>query len=346
MSKEADGDFGNAWLKTNYAGSGASARSANGAPTSWSCWSATTTTTAPSRSWRASSTATSRRAPPQRLLLEKGDIDIARNLSPKDLDALASNKRHQDRPATPKGTVYYFGLNQKNPNLAKPEVREALEVSGRLRRDRRHHRQGHRRGPPDLPAQGLPRRASTTSPTSSTSPRPRNCWPRPGYPNGFTVTMDVRNIQPITGIAAGRSRQTLAQAGIKLEIIPGDGKQTLTKYRARTHDIYIGQWGAGLSGPAHQCRDLRAQRRTMPTMPRRKTLAWRNAWDIPELTKLDRGRACSSATPPSAPRCTRTCRQSSAGPARSSSCSSRPRWRRSRSNVDGVDRSGPTSDST
>ena len=35
-------------------------------------------------------------------------------------------------------------------------------------------------------------------------------------------------------------QQTLGQAGIKLEIIPGDGKQTLTKYRARNHDIYIG----------------------------------------------------------------------------------------------------------
>ena len=29
--------------------------------------------------------------------------------------------------ATPKGTVYYFSLNMKNPILAKPEVREAFK---------------------------------------------------------------------------------------------------------------------------------------------------------------------------------------------------------------------------
>ena len=41
----------------------------------------------------------------------------------------------------------------------------------------------------------------------------------------------------------------MAQAGIKLEIIPGDGKQTLTKYRARQHDIYIGKWGPDYQDP-------------------------------------------------------------------------------------------------
>jgi peptide/nickel transport system substrate-binding protein len=61
----------------------------------------------------------------QRLLLEKGDVDIARNLGPQDLVALAQQGR-QDH-GTPKGTVYYLSLNQKNPNLAKPEVREAFK---------------------------------------------------------------------------------------------------------------------------------------------------------------------------------------------------------------------------
>ena len=91
MSKEAAGDMGYGWLKTNYAGSG---------PTKL-------------REWRASEIVTLERndnyfgekskltrviyrhvkeAATQRLLLEKGDIDIARNLSPQDLDALASNK--------------------------------------------------------------------------------------------------------------------------------------------------------------------------------------------------------------------------------------------------------------
>src|SRR5690606_15037317 len=62
----------------------------------------------------------------QRLLLEKGDVDIARNLNPEELTALSKNPDIAVDSA-PKGTVYYLGLNQKNPNLAKPEVRKALK---------------------------------------------------------------------------------------------------------------------------------------------------------------------------------------------------------------------------
>ena len=57
---------------------------------------------------------------------EKGDIDIARNLGSEELDAVSKNPDVKvDNGA--KGTLYYLGLNQKNPNLAKPEVREALK---------------------------------------------------------------------------------------------------------------------------------------------------------------------------------------------------------------------------
>ena len=36
-----------------------------------------------------------------------------------------------------------------------------------------------------------------------------------GLPDGFSVTMDVRNTQPVTGIAESM-QQTLAQAGVKM----------------------------------------------------------------------------------------------------------------------------------
>jgi ABC-type transport system substrate-binding protein len=59
-------------------------------------------------------------------MLEAGDIDVARNLEPGDLEAVSKNAELATTSA-PKGTVYYISLNQKNPNLAKPEVREALK---------------------------------------------------------------------------------------------------------------------------------------------------------------------------------------------------------------------------
>ena len=60
--------------------------------------------------------------------------------------------------------------------------------------------------------------------------------------------MDTRNTPDVTAIAQA-VQQTMALAGITLEIIPGDGGQTLEKYRARTHDIYIGNWGPDYQDP-------------------------------------------------------------------------------------------------
>jgi peptide/nickel transport system substrate-binding protein len=104
-----------------------------------------------------------------------------------------------------------------------------------------------------------------------------------GLKDGFNVTMDVRNTQPVTGIAES-IQQTVGQAGIKLEIIPGDGKQTLTKYRARNHDIYIGQWGQDYFDPNSNAQTF-ASNPDNSDEGKSKTLAWRNAWDVPELTK-------------------------------------------------------------
>ncbi len=103
-----------------------------------------------------------------------------------------------------------------------------------------------------------------------------------GYADGFTVTMDTRNTPEITAIAEA-IQQTMAQAGIKLELIPGDGQQTLTKYRARNHDIYIGRWGPDYQDP-HTNADTFARNPDNSDDAASKPLAWRNAWDIPEMT--------------------------------------------------------------
>src|SRR3546814_888170 len=96
--------------------------------------------------------------------------------------------------------------------------------------------------------------------------------------------MDTRNTSPIMEMAQA-IQATFAQAGIELEIIPGDGGQTLTKYRARNHDIYIGQWGPDYQDP-HTNADTFAANPDNSDDASAKPLAWRNAWDIPEMTKL------------------------------------------------------------
>jgi peptide/nickel transport system substrate-binding protein len=275
-----DNDFGNAWLKTGYAGSGAFKL----------------------REWRANEAVVLERndnyngdkaklariiyrnmkeSSAQRLALEAGDIDVARNLEPNDLDAIAKNA-DITTTAAPKGTVYYISLNQKNPNLAKPEVRQAFKYLV----DYDALSTTILKGIGEIHQSFLPKGdlgAVDENPFKLDVAKAKELLAKAGLPDGFSVTMDVRTGQPTTGMAES-IQQTLGQAGIKLEIIPGDGKQTLTKYRARNHDIYIGNWGQDYFDPNSNAQTF-ASNPDNSDAGKSHTLAWRNSWDIPELTK-------------------------------------------------------------
>lgn len=280
QSKEQDGDWGYGWLKTHYAGSG---------PLKLRAWRANEVLALERNDFYHGEKAKPARviyrhvkeASTQRLLLEKGDIDIARNLSPQDIAALGSNPNIKFTSA-PKGTVYYISLNQKNPNLAKPEVREALKwlidyaaIGDTLIRNVGVIHQNF------LPIGLLG--ASREAPYQLDVARARALLAKAGLPNGFKVTMDTRPMQPVQGIAEA-FQQTAQRAGIEIELIPGDGKQILTKYRARSHDMVIGQWGADYWDP-HTNADTFTRNPDNADDAKAKPLAWRNAWAIPELTK-------------------------------------------------------------
>ena len=280
QANEKNGDWGNGWLKTNYAGSGPMKL----------------------REWRANEIVALERndnyfgeksklarviyrhvkeSATQRLLLEKGDADIARNLQPQDLEALASNKDIKTT-ATPKGTVFYIGLNQKNANLAKPEVREALKwlvdynaIGNTLIKNIGIVHQNF------LPAGLLG--ASTENPYKLDVEKARALLKKAGLENGFKVTIDMATRQPVQGITEA-FQQTAKRAGITIEILPGDAKQVVTKYRARTHDMFIGLWGADYWDP-HTNADTFVRNPDNSDNAKSKPLAWRNSWDIPELTK-------------------------------------------------------------
>lgn len=280
QANEKNGDWGGAWLKTNYAGSG---------PMKLREWRANEIVALERNPnyWGAKSKLERviyrhvKEAATQRLMLEKGDADIARNLSPEDLEAVSKNKDIKTT-ATPKGTVYYIGLNQKNPNLAKPEVREALKwlidydaIGNTLIKNIGIVHQNF------LPVGLLG--ASTEKPYKLDVEKAKALLKKAGVADGFKVTIDMRTTQPVQGITEA-FQQTAKRAGINIEILPGDGKQTLTKYRARQHDMYIGQWGADYWDP-HTNADTFARNTNNADDAKSKPLAWRNAWDIPELTK-------------------------------------------------------------
>lgn len=281
LANQKNNDFGLDWMKTNYAGSGPMKL----------------------REWRAGEVVVLERndkyygekskparviyrnvkeSATQRLMLEAGDVDIARNLEPGDLEAIAKDAKLKIKSEV-NGTLYYISLNMRNPILAKPEVREAMKylvdydaIAGTLIKGIGVIHQ-------DFLPMGLPG-ATGNKPFKLNVEKARELLTKAGYPEGFALTFDVRNTQPVTGIAES-FQQAAAKAGIKIDIIPGDGKQTLSKYRARKHDLYIGEWSLKYWDP-HSNADAFASNPDPSENTRYKNLTWRNAWDNQEVTAL------------------------------------------------------------
>jgi peptide/nickel transport system substrate-binding protein len=282
MQHEKDGDLGYSWLKTNYAGSG---------PFKIREWKANEAIVLERNDNHEPKAPLTRviyrhikETAAQRLLLEKGDIDIARKLGPEELEAVSKNSDVKILTG-PKGTVWYLGLNQKNPNLAKPEVRQALkylvDYSAIADTVMKHKAQVHQAF---LPKGFLG--ALSDTPYKLDVAKAKELLAKAGLPNGFTVTMDTRSTPENMGIAQA-VQQTFAQAGVRLEILPADGRQVLTKYRARQHDIIILNWGSDYQDPNSNADTFSANDDNSDDA-KAKPLAWRNAWDPGPLTQKTR----------------------------------------------------------
>jgi peptide/nickel transport system substrate-binding protein len=275
-----DGDFGNAWLKQNSAGSGAYRLRVWRASDQY--------TLEANKAWFRGVPKNNRvivrhipETATQRLLLEKGDVDFARDLLKDDLATLRNNPKYTVQSGN-KGAILYLGLNQKNPNLAKPEVREALKWLTDYESIERNLTTGKfKTHQAFLPIGFLG--AIDDKPYKFDLAKGKALLAAAGLPNGFTVTMDMRTVSPIQDIAQAIQAQW-AQAGIKLELVPGDGRQTLTKYRARNHDIFIGSWGPDYFDP-HTNAQTFGMNEDNGDNAASKTLAWRNAWEIPAMTR-------------------------------------------------------------
>ncbi|HTZ79573.1 MAG TPA: ABC transporter substrate-binding protein [Stellaceae bacterium] len=277
---EQNGDFGNEWLKQHSAGTG---------PYMLRAWRANESyilDANPNYHGKAPLTPHVfvrhvKEPATQRLLLEKGDIDYARNLGKDQLDALAKNPDIAFDQGV-KGAITYLALNQKNQYLSKPEVVEALKylvdydgIEKNILHGTRIVHQSF------LPAGFLG--AIDDKPYHFDLAKAKSLLAKAGLPDGFSITMDVWNAYPWADIAQV-IQQSWAEAGIKVDLIPGEGKQVITKFRARNHDIAILDWGPDYQDPNTNAQAFASNFDNSDSSPT-KTLAWRNSWDIPEMSK-------------------------------------------------------------
>jgi peptide/nickel transport system substrate-binding protein len=281
LEHEQGGDLGHAWLRTASAGSGPFKLG----------------------SWKPSESLTIDRNPgywggapalervvarhilepaTQGLLLRKGDVDIARNLEADQVASLRDDPNIVIREV-PKGALYYLGLNQKNEYLAKPQVRQALKYLI----DYQGIADTILAGSAIVHQAFLPRGflgALEDTPFALDVARARALLADAGLADGFSVTMDTTASSPVIDLAQA-IQASFAEAGITLEIVPGDSKQTLTRYRARNHDIYIGRWGPDYQDPHTNADAFVSNPDNADAANLTGKLAWRNAWAIPELTE-------------------------------------------------------------
>jgi peptide/nickel transport system substrate-binding protein len=280
MQHEKNGDFGHDWLKTHSAGSG---------PYSLRAWKANESVAMDAYAGARHTAVQMKRviirhvpeASAQRLLLEKGDVDIARNLTPDQLKGVANDKNITVE-ADPKSVVYYMGLSQKVEPLSKPKVREAIrwliDYQGMADTFLKGSFKVHQAFWPSGFACSL-----TDTPFHLDVAKAKALLAEAGYPNGFEVQIDAGNSPPFSDMAQA-IQSSLAQGGIKASIVSAETKQVITKYRARNAQIVLLYWDPDYLDP-HSNADFFSSNPDNTDATKKKSLAWRNSWDIPELTK-------------------------------------------------------------
>ncbi len=280
MANEVDGDMGSEWLRTNSAGSG---------PYMLDSWRPNESVTLSSFPDYYGGAPEMERvivrhvqeSASQRLLLERGDIDIARNLNPEDV-AGASAADGVVISDELKGRLMYLALNQKHPELSKPEVRQAFKYLI----DYEGMRDSFLAGQYAIHQNFLPATylgASDENPFSYDIEKARELLTAAGV-DGLEIELGVREAQERIEIAQS-FQNAAAQVGIKVNITVGTAKQILARYRARELDVYLGAWGPDYPDPQTNAGTFAYNPDNSDEANATGLLAWRNSWDTGGLTE-------------------------------------------------------------
>jgi peptide/nickel transport system substrate-binding protein len=281
-AKQADGsnDWGNGWLKTGSAGTGPFSI-AEWKPNEVVILEANPNYWGPAPKLKRIVFRHVAEESSQRLLLESGDVDIARNLSADQLDGVRK-KGGFEFTETPQTSNLYAGLNTKNQYLANPKVREAL----RYLVDYDGLAKTALRGGWIVNQTFLPNGLMgyvDSKPYKLDVEKAKALLAEAGYPNGFPLTINVASTEQPRMDTAQSMQENFAKAGIQLKILASDQKTVITTYRARKHDIALLTWGIDYFDPATNMAFV--VNTDNSDTPKSKPLAWRNGWMNEDFNK-------------------------------------------------------------
>jgi peptide/nickel transport system substrate-binding protein len=279
MAHAANNDYGNAWLKTNSAGAG---------PYRLVSWAASDHVIVEANPHYTPAPAIKRfvirhvKDPgAQLLLLQKGDVDIARDLNSDQLKTVGASKDYHTVSAGQLSSMY-IAINQNVPELAKPQVHQAIKWAIDYDAIAKNITPGRWVVGQSFLPKGLPG-AITEPPFKKDVAKAKQLMSEAGLANGFSVTMDFISASPYSEVAQA-IQQDLAAIGIKVSLAPGEQKQVITKTRARTHQLAMLVWGSDYFDPNSNAQAFCANPDDSDGS-KLKIIAWRSHFKDDELTR-------------------------------------------------------------
>ncbi|OHV77309.1 ABC transporter substrate-binding protein [Rhizobium sp. LCM 4573] len=281
-SHESNGDWGNGWLRTNSAGSG---------PFTLNRWTPNEIVILEANENYVGGEPKMRRvvvrhvpeSQVERLMLERGDVDIASALSASDL-ATFNGKEGFEIQRVPTGGFYVLSMNAGKEPLSNPKVREAIAYG--------------------IDYKGMEKAIMGPYGRARTVPVPENfeyAIPSPdwqldvekakallaeaGYKDGFTLTLKTIAQTPRIDLATA-IQASLGQIGITVNIQQGNGSDIIAAHRARDFDLLIPQTGAYMPNVLGSMEQFSSNPDNSREANNAGNFVWRSAWDIPELTAL------------------------------------------------------------
>ncbi|WP_249728920.1 ABC transporter substrate-binding protein [Acidovorax sp. CCYZU-2555] len=283
MAHEKNGDMGAAWLTTHAAGSG---------PFRLDQWRAKEILMMSRNDdyWRGP--AKLRRvvmrhmteSQSMRLMLARGDLDMATGLSVPDINALKAMPGLTAHTVQ-RGTLYYVAMSMQDAKFADVRVRRAMrkliDYQGIDRAVMPYYGLLHQRPIPLGLAATLPEPGYALDVAGA-----RALLASAGLGDGFNTTIRVVAEAPFVNIATSL-QATLAQAGIQAAVLPGTGNQVYGAMRERKFEIIVGRGGGGAEPHPHS--SLRA----LVYNPDNRDAArltnfqgWRTGFHSPRLNRL------------------------------------------------------------
>ena len=237
LANQTNGDLGNGWLKRRSAGSG-SYRLVE--------WLASDRVVI-----EANPNATSKPKIPKVILrhiaepaaqlleLQKGGIDIARDLGPDQLKSILG-KPDFVQMRTNQLTSMYTVMNMAVPQFQKVEVRQAVKWAIDYDAIAKNIAPIVYKVWQSFLPDGTPG-AINEQPYKRDVAKAKALLAQAGLADGFSVTMDHFATSPEREIAQA-IQQNLADIGIKVQLLAGERKQVITKTRARQHQMALLGW--------------------------------------------------------------------------------------------------------